>query len=219
MAIMKDDRQPTNDAAEPQREALVRKMEACRRYLLSIAARRLEPDLIAKGGASDIVQDTYLEAHRDIDRFCGETDGQVRAWLRQILHHNVINFARRYHAGKRVVGQEVSLDRPGDSDQRPYLFPSEDPTPSAEAIRNEEAVLVNQALARLAEKDRQILVWRNIENLSFETIAERIDGNPSQARKAWLRAIERLRGVLESLPHAPIASSPSAAEEPGIEPD
>ena len=119
-----------------------------------------------------------------------------------------------HRSGKRVVRQEVPLDRAGDDRLKANQLPSEAPTPSAEAIRHEEAALVHRALALLAEKDRDILVWRNLENLSFEAIAERIEGNASQARKSWLRAVERLRVVLDSLPRAPGTPSPPAGGEP-----
>ena len=46
-------------------------MEACRLYLLSIADRRLDEDLRAKGGTSDLVQETFLEAQRDFGAVSG----------------------------------------------------------------------------------------------------------------------------------------------------
>src|SRR4051812_31949593 len=64
-----------------------RAMEACRQYLRMLALREMDDRLAAKGGVSDLIQETFLEAHRDIDRFRGRTTAQFRAWLRTILRH------------------------------------------------------------------------------------------------------------------------------------
>src|SRR5262249_54728266 len=89
------------------RDALGRVLEVCRRYLLLIADRQLDADLRAKGGASDLVQETFLEAQRDFAQFAGNSEEELRAWLRRMLLNNLGNFTRRYRAtGKRAVGRE-----------------------------------------------------------------------------------------------------------------
>src|SRR4051794_33646249 len=75
-------------------DALGAALEACRLYLLAVADRELHTDLRAKGGASDIVQDTFLEAQRDFDHFHGASAADLRAWLRRLLLNNLANFAR-----------------------------------------------------------------------------------------------------------------------------
>src|SRR5271163_4886949 len=84
------------DARAGSRDALGGILEGCRRYLLAIAERQLDPDLRSKGGASDLVQETFLEAQRDFARFQGSSAEELRAWLRQVLLHNVGAFTRRY---------------------------------------------------------------------------------------------------------------------------
>ena len=78
------------------KEAIGGALEACRGYLLGIAERELDADLRAKGGASDLVQDTFLEAQRDFAGFRGETQADLLAWLRRLLLNNLANFARTY---------------------------------------------------------------------------------------------------------------------------
>src|SRR6516165_3274940 len=63
------------------KEALAQMLEACRGYLLLIATQELDPALRAKGGASDLVQETILEAFRDFGRFQGGEE-ELLAWLR-----------------------------------------------------------------------------------------------------------------------------------------
>src|SRR5689334_93110 len=92
-------------------DALGQALEAFRTYLLLIAEEEIAPDLRGKGGASDIVQETFLEAQRDFVRFQGATPEEWRAWLRRLLLNNVADFGRRYRATtKRNAGVEVSLD-------------------------------------------------------------------------------------------------------------
>src|SRR5215470_7553973 len=73
-------------------EALGQALEACRGYLLLIAQRHLE----AKGGASDLVQETFLEAQRDFGQFRGTSEAELLAWLRRLLLNNLGHFSRRY---------------------------------------------------------------------------------------------------------------------------
>ena len=78
------------------REALGQVLETFRSYLLLVADRELDAELRAKGGASDLVQDTFLEAQRDFDCFHGNSADELRAWLRRLLLNNVANFTRQY---------------------------------------------------------------------------------------------------------------------------
>jgi hypothetical protein len=64
-------------ARRGSREALGQSLEACRRYLLAIADRQLDQDLQAKGGASDLVQETFLEAQRDFGQFHGPSPDEL----------------------------------------------------------------------------------------------------------------------------------------------
>src|SRR5262245_7270734 len=77
-------------------EALGQALESCRGYLLCIAAERLPDGLGAKAGASDLVQQTFLEAQRDLPGFHGESDEEWRAWLRRLLLNNLANLVRDY---------------------------------------------------------------------------------------------------------------------------
>ena len=88
-------------ARDGSRDALGCVLEACRRYLLYVAQRELNGDLQAKGGASDLVQDTFLEAQCAFDRFHGHSETELRAWLRQLLHHRGAKFRRRYQTTQK----------------------------------------------------------------------------------------------------------------------
>src|SRR5262249_21485567 len=83
-------------ARQGSREALGRLLEACRDYLLLVANKELDPQLQPKGGASDLVQQTFLEAQRDFARFAGNSEEELLAWLRRLLLNNLGDFTRRY---------------------------------------------------------------------------------------------------------------------------
>src|SRR6516164_7571588 len=90
-------------------EALGHALEGSRPYLLAIAGRQLGRELQAKDGASDLVQQTFLEAQRDFARFEGTSEAELLAWLRHMLLHNVGKLRRRYRTGKRDPGLEIAL--------------------------------------------------------------------------------------------------------------
>ena len=100
------------DARSGDLELLGSALESCRDYLLLIAARGLDADLIAKGGASDLVQDTLLGAYRDFDRFSAEASRpELLAWLRKILRNNLAIHRRRYRSTrKRQVSREITIE-------------------------------------------------------------------------------------------------------------
>src|SRR5262249_22043642 len=152
-------------------EALGQALEACRGYLLLIAQRELDPALQAKGGASDLVQETFLKAQQAFARFEGESEADLRAWLRQVLLNTLIDFQRQYREpGTRQTGGDVSLAA-GDSAAAPGVEPRTDAsTPSAQAMKNEQSEAVLQAMARLPEDYRRVLTLRYQEERSFEEI-------------------------------------------------
>ena len=175
-------------------DALGQALELCRRYLLLIAERNLAPELRAKGGASDLVQETFFEAARDFGQFAGTTEPELLAWLTRLLLNNAGNFARHYRGThKRAVGREVGLGNEGSSENPGPVLTSAEPSPSANASAKEQAAALQQALSRLPEDYRQVIVLRYQDGRSFEEIGPLIHRSPDAARKLWARAMERLR--------------------------
>jgi len=184
------------DARGGSTEALGQMMEAFRQYLLLVANQELPSGLHAKIGASDLVQQTFLEAQRGFGQFAGTSGEELRAWLRRILLNNVANVRRHYHnTDKRDVGREVSLDDTAPEQPHPSPQAAADP-PSARARAEEEADLLRRALGRLPEAARQAIEWRNYERCSFAEIGRRLGRSAEAARKLWARAIEQLRQLL-----------------------
>ncbi len=178
-------------------EALGEALEACRDYLLKVAQSELDPALRAKGGASDLVQETFLEAQRDFQRFHGTSEEELLAWLRQVLLNNLCNFARQYRkTAKRDVGREIELQAGRSSLNWREALSDQGPTPSKNVMREEAVDSLEAALSRLPDDYRLIIVYRYREERSFEDIAQRMNRSPNAARKLWSRAIERLQKEL-----------------------
>ncbi len=181
------------------REAMGKVLQACRGYLMAIAAELIDPELRVKGGASDIVQETYMEAQRDFAQFRGSTEKELLGWLRQILRHNLANFTRRYRGtGKRDIAHEVRFAA-GDSSAAEPGWAGDEPTPSAVMADVEQAARLQLAVGRLGDEYRDVLRLRFEGEMSFEEIGHKMGRSAEAARKLWTRAMDRLREVWESM--------------------
>ena len=193
--------QALRDARAGSADALGEALEACRGYLLTVAQRELLPDLRAKGGASDLVQQTFLEAQRDFARFHGKTEAELLAWLRRLLLNNLANFARDYReTAKRQVAREVGLPDADSSKLGGPIPAAATPSPSKQAMAHERTEAVMEALDKLPADYRQIVLLRYREERSFEEIGQMMGRSANAARKLWLRAVERLKQDLIELP-------------------
>jgi RNA polymerase sigma-70 factor (ECF subfamily) len=180
-------------ARDGSRDALGRVLEACRRYLLYVARRELNGDLQAKGGASDLVQETFLEAQCDFERFQGTSERELRAWLRQLLHHRGAKFRRRFKSTqKRQLARETTLH----AADRPTYAPNDPASPSAQLIACEQAQRLRQALDRLPDDYQQVIRLRYVEQCPFDEIGRQMQRTPNAARLLWLRAIEHVKHAL-----------------------
>ena len=173
--------------------ALGELLELCRPYLLKVANEELAPDLYAKGGGSDLVQETFLEAQRDFGQFQGMTKDELVVWLRQILRNNLANFARRYHAAKRRISAEKRMLSETSSVDWRAVLTGDTSSPSSEVRFQEQAALLEQALQRLPDHYRQVIWLRHREDHSFKEIGTTMHCSAEAARKLWSRAVRRLK--------------------------
>jgi RNA polymerase sigma-70 factor (ECF subfamily) len=176
-------------------DALGQAFETCRAYLLLVAEQEMPRGLRAKGGASDLVQQTFLEAQQAFGQFHGGSHAEFLAWLRRMLLNNVANFHRHWEdAAKRRASREVPLD---GGEVTPQVA-GNGPTPSRELMADERANAVRAAMARLPEDYQMVLRLRYEEDLPFEEVAQRMGRTCNAVRKLWSRAVERLEQELPS---------------------
>lgn len=180
-------------------QAMGQLMEICRQYLLLVANKELNDELRAKGGASDLVQDTFMEAQRDFASFQGGNEEELLAWLRRILLNNVANFTRYYRdTGKRHVHREISLDIGDSAFFRAGDIASEENSPSAFVMASEEQRRLERALARLPTHYARVIELRHQEGRSFAEIGAMMSRSAEAVRKVWSRAIEQLQTELDA---------------------
>jgi RNA polymerase sigma-70 factor, ECF subfamily len=180
------------DARAGDLELLGHALDSCRDYLLLIAARGLDADLIAKGGASDLVQDTLLGAYRDFSAFNGCSRAELLAWLRKILRNNLAVHRRRYRGTrKRQISREVPIAGLSGLDAR-HVLPCDSATPGGAAVRREQVTALMAALGRIPEDYRRVVVWYQYDRLTFDEIGQRLGRSAEAVRKLWSRALIRL---------------------------
>jgi RNA polymerase sigma-70 factor (ECF subfamily) len=180
---------------------LDRLFAACRNYLRLLAQTQIEGRLRAKADASDLVQETLLEAYRDFAQFRGGTEQEWLAWLRQILSHNVAHFVRHYRATeKRQLAREMALAVDGAGSTLPGPQPV-DPgeSPSQQLLRKERELLLADALVQLPPDDREVICLRNLQRLPFEDVARRMSRSRPAVQMLWMRAVRKLQEMLAEL--------------------
>lgn len=170
-----------------------------RNYLWTIASEKLSQAVESKISPSDLVQESLLKAYQTFSQFQGTTDAELQLWLRRILSGTMVDAYRRYTDQKRNVDLEIPLA--GDCDTLTLALCATDPSPSSKYRHTENAQLVQAALQQLAPQQRQLVVWRNLEQLPFHAIAERMSCSTSEARRRWAAAIEALAILLQRYEH------------------
>ncbi|HEY8504102.1 MAG TPA: sigma-70 family RNA polymerase sigma factor [Gemmataceae bacterium] len=174
-------------------------LELYRRYLALLARVQIGQRLQGKVDASDLVQETFLEAHRNFARFRGTSEAQLVRWLREILAAKLADLLRRYLG---TQGRDVRLEREiAEGFDRSSVMlgcglVAAQSSPSQQAARREQAVLLADALDKLPEDYREAIVLRNLEGLTFPEVAKRMGRSLDSVEKLWLRALARLRQTL-----------------------
>src|SRR5262249_1722401 len=143
--------------------------------------RKLDP--------ADLVQETFLEAHRHFPVFRGTTEPEFAAWLREILAGVLANTIRHYFGTKpRDPRLEQELRTAVGQSSYALVTQLPDPgfSPSEAVSRREEAVQFADALSRLPDDYRDVLVFRNLEGLAFQAVAVQMGRTVDSVEKLWL---------------------------------
>ena len=171
---------------------------ATRSFVATAARFHLQRRLQAKVDASDIVQQSLLEAHRGFEKFSGHSPGEWLAWLKRIVAHNALDAAKAYRGtAKRDAGREVPLAGNEDASAGWHVTPVDQAaSPSMQVARGEQDLIVAAALDALPEDHREVLLLRNMERLPFEEVGRRMGRSAGACRMLWMRAIANLRDTL-----------------------
>jgi RNA polymerase sigma-70 factor (ECF subfamily) len=173
-------------------------LERYRAYLSLLARLQLDGRLREKLDASDIVQQTLLEAHEKRDQFRGQTPAEEAAWLRQMLAHNLADALRAHGRAKRDVTLERSLDAAlgASSCRLEGWLAAEQSSPSQRAVKNEELLRLAAALAELPEAQREAVVLHHLQGCPLADLARHLGRSEPAVAGLLHRGLKRLRELL-----------------------
>jgi RNA polymerase sigma-70 factor (ECF subfamily) len=186
-------------ARQGDSSALGQLVELYRGYLALLARMQISTRLQVKADPEDLVQETFLKAHRDFAQFRGTSEKEWVAWLRQILAYNLAHLVRRYHGSKRrdiklERAMEEALDESSSALDRGLATP--DTSPSKQAIRREQSVLLADALNQLPADYREVIILSHLQGQSFPEVARQMGRTLDSVKNMWARALAKLRRIL-----------------------
>jgi RNA polymerase sigma-70 factor (ECF subfamily) len=193
-----------DSARRGQDGSLGQLLQLYQNYLHVLADSQLDRKLRTRVGPSDVVQETLLAAHRDFKQFCGRSEREFLAWLRQILINCVFRCVEKnILAEKRDVRREISLEQVKHGIERSgtrlgSMLAASGASPSSAAVHRENAVRLADCMAQLAPQYREVLVLRNFKSMPFERVAEEMGRKPGSTRVLWVRAVKRLRELFDA---------------------
>lgn len=173
-------------------------LERCRAYLRLLAQVNHHPRLRSKLDASDLVQQTLLQAHQAVAEFRGQSEAELRAWLRQILARNLAHAARDFGRDKRDIAKERSIEASldGSSARIDGWLIAQQSSPSQQAEQHEQIARMGQALAGLPDGQREAVILYYWEDWNVAAIAEHLGRSPAAVAGLLKRGLQRLRGQL-----------------------
>jgi RNA polymerase sigma-70 factor (ECF subfamily) len=189
-------------ARDGDSDAVNRLLEKHRAPIRRLVELRLDRKVQRRVDVSDVVQDVMIEASGRLEKYLSNPSMAFHLWLRQIAWDRIIDTYRRHRvSAKRNMDREQPMAAPTGPDQSTMEFAVHlcDPglTPSAAATQREIAEKVEQAIERMDEQDREIILMRHYEHLSNLEIAQVLGLNPPAASMRYLRAVRRLREMLQ----------------------
>ena len=171
-----------------------------REPLRRVVGLRLDPALARRVDASDVVQDVLLEASRRLQDYLRDPKLPFHLWLRHLAKDRLID-AHRFHR----QAQRRSLDReqahaPAWADASSVQLIAQlldhERTPASAAVQQELERRLQEALGRMDEPDREVILMRHHEGLSNQEVAAALGLSEAAASMRYLRALRRLRTEL-----------------------
>ncbi|WP_437200811.1 sigma-70 family RNA polymerase sigma factor [Planctomicrobium sp. SH664] len=194
-----------NAVIHGDRQALATLFTHYRDRLWRIVNFRMDPRLHGRVDADDIVQEAYLDAEKRLDHFLHDSPESFFIWLRLIVNQTLIDVHRR-HLGtqSRDARKERSVSGGWSGASTSFSLSKQLlghlTSPSQAALRAELADQLNMALEAMGELDREVLALRHFEELTNSETARALEITEQAASLRYVRAISRLRKILEAIP-------------------
>jgi RNA polymerase sigma-70 factor (ECF subfamily) len=170
-----------------------------RNYLRFLARLQLDPRLRGKLDASDVVQQTLLEAVAKKEQFRGRTEAEYLGWLRRMLIHNLADAVRAFHQAKRDINRERAIEEALHNSSARLAASLADSGPDAgeELERQERALRLADALEQLPDRQRDALVCQHWHGWPVARIAEHLDCSTEAVAGLLKRSLKQLRDLLQ----------------------
>ena len=162
---------------------------------------RLDRRLRGRVDSADIIQEAYIEIARRIRDYTSNPTVAFYVWVRQIAYQIIIDLHRRHlGAQKRDVSQEVSIGKSNcdTSISIAAQLVGNLTSPSHVAMRGERLARLREALDSMDEIDREVLALRHFEELGNNEVADILGIQKTAASNRYVRALKRLKQVLEA---------------------
>ena len=181
-------------------DPLTEAFTAARARLRRTVQLHLDGRLVGRVDPDDVLQESYLAAQRRFDPDRPPPVDALFVWLRTIVKQTTVDVARRHlDAAMRTANQEVRLDGADAATTALALrdaLLSRLTSPSQAAARAEVGERLAAAIAQMSELDREILLLRHFEELGNGEAALVLGIHKAAATNRYLRALQRLRGIL-----------------------
>ena len=182
-------------------EALAELYSLVRARLKRIVDFRLDYRLGGRVSHSDVLQDTYVRAAQRIDSFLEKPDMPFIVWLRMEINQRLLEI-HRFHFGaeKRDIRREVKITKPDNGATSMALaahIVAQMTSASGLFEKANQIQALEQTLSEMNELDREVIALRHFEELSNIEAAEVLNIEPSAASKRYLRALKRLKEIMQ----------------------
>ena len=173
-----------------------------RDYLRVLARLQLSVPLRGKLDASDLVQQTILQAHAHRTQFRGATEAEWLGWLRAILANALATAAREFETAARDLSRERSLEAELErsSDRLERVLAADQSSPSEGAVRGEELLRLARALGQLPEDQRRVVELHHLKGLPVADVAAEVGRTRPAVVGLLFRGLKRLRELLDNGP-------------------
>ena len=159
-------------------------------YLETVAHSCAGGQLMRKAGVSDIVQQAFVKVVQKFEDFRGNSSAEFRGWLKTLVLNEARQLRRAWARQQRDTTREEYIDA-GHQDLGGW-----DPTPASQAIRKEQAVVLQSAISRLPADYQTVIRLRNFEHRSYDEIAAELGRSVEAVTKLWYRAVVKLQNDL-----------------------
>jgi len=198
-----DEAELSRRAASGDSAAMAALFSRYRTKLKVMVRLRLDRRLQGRVDPSDILQETYLDASQRMAQYANQPGLPFFLWLRFLTAQRML-ITYRQHLGTKMrdANVEVSMFRGGMKAVATSI--AEEllaglSSPDQAAIRHEQRLQLQDALNRMDETDREVLVLRHFEELSNHQVAQVLELSKTAASNRYVRALKRLREILRDI--------------------